>query len=79
MKWFFFSGIFVSLLVGGCRVGPRYEPPTTEIPAEWKYPHDAPNTPLVDYWWEVFNDDGLNCLAVDQSSGRQLELIPIVF
>lgn len=52
---------FLLIFMGGCRVGPRYEPPSTDAPIEWKNAHIKENcNPVVDYWWEVFNDPVLN-------------------
>lgn len=64
-KWiilFFFS---VLSFCWGCHVGPEYQKPATEVPCEWKAPHQNPaNSPCVDHWWEVFNDSTLNQLEL---------------
>lgn len=53
----------VPFLLAGCRVGPHYEPPVTDVPTEWKFPDEEHvEWPCVDYWWEVFNDETLNNL-----------------
>lgn len=51
------------VLCTSCRVGPKYTPPSTEIPDVWK--NEAPEVtppPTVDNWWEVFGDATLNAL-----------------
>lgn len=54
-------GLLILILASGCRVGPRYEPPTTLVPEDWKNEQLEPSpAPFTDYWWEVFNDDLLN-------------------
>lgn len=58
------SLIFLFLCLG-CRVGPDYNKPATEVPDEWKTSQKTPViTPCVDYWWEVFDDDTLNRLEL---------------
>lgn len=58
--------LFIMLIsTSGCRVGPRYEPPTTVVPAHWKngYPEaeaEANRNPSPEYWWEIFQDPKLN-------------------
>ncbi len=44
-------------------MGPRYEPPRTSLPEEWKAPsaHTA-TAQFENYWWQVFDDDTLNQL-----------------
>ncbi len=56
------ASIFL-FLMSSCRVGPLYDPPDTLAPDAWKNSQDitAENT-YADYWWEVFNDEILNCL-----------------
>jgi len=54
-----------SLMVTGCTVGPKYEPPSVEIPFEW---HSAPSdgmtadSPDCLRWWEALEDPCLNSL-----------------
>lgn len=58
----FFAYLFL-IILSGCRVGPRYDPPCTEVPEEWKNSHtENCNGPPVEYWWEVFEDSILNYL-----------------
>src|SRR5688500_16182339 len=54
--------LLYSLFATGCRVSPPYEPPCVPIPEGWKTLPDTALVPIVDEWWEVFNDDLLNSL-----------------
>ncbi|MBS0624571.1 MAG: efflux transporter outer membrane subunit [Verrucomicrobia bacterium] len=47
------------LLASGCHLGPRYESPVTESPTDWKAASESAQVPLVDNWWEVFQDQEL--------------------
>lgn len=62
-------GFFCLLFFSGCRVGPEYVPPELLAPDDWKSPYAALELPkFSEKWWEVFDDDLLNCLedhAVD--------------
>lgn len=54
------------LLCNSCNVGPEYVPPEVEVPSQWKAVASEPKEIyIVDYWWEVFNDDTLNQLEQD--------------
>ena len=48
------------LFIGGCAVGPDYEPPANEVGTEWDGLKDASiassDEPLIE-WWQVFNDE----------------------
>lgn len=57
--------IAITLLLGGCAVGPNYKAPINDVPDTWEGPSDtgevsisreAPETK----WWQVFNDALLN-------------------
>ena len=51
------------LLCNSCHLGPSYETPQIEAPSEWKkLPKEESAPPCVDNWWEVFEDEKLNCL-----------------
>ncbi len=49
----------------GCAVGPNYDLPNTEVPAEFKGSGSAPQTSAVDLerWWETFQDPALDGLV----------------
>jgi NodT family efflux transporter outer membrane factor (OMF) lipoprotein len=55
------------LALVGCSVGPKYSPPTTQIPpaykenANWK-PAQPSDQAQKGNWWEIFNDPQLNAL-----------------
>lgn len=66
--------IALSLFIGGCKVGPDYEPPENHVPDRWLEPiadvhldadllvldlNITPDPPLTE-WWKVFNDPYLN-------------------
>ncbi len=53
------------LLTGCAAVGPDYQPPDMEMPADWHTPDDPvllPRTEIVQQWWSLFNDPLLNRL-----------------
>lgn len=57
----------LSLLLGGCAIGPDYSKPDVEVPAQWKEAGDwvvaQPKDALPKgKWWEAFNDPALNAL-----------------
>lgn len=74
----FFSCVLLFLFIlSGCHVGPRYKPPTVPIPDDWKKSQTCSEEkevavetkpevkiPVVDNWWEVFQDITLNELEV---------------
>ena len=66
-----------AMLLGGCRVGPKYVKPTTPAPPEFKessptaytnapsgtwQPAQPQDATLKGKWWEVFNEPELNAL-----------------
>lgn len=62
MKRAIFS-ILAIFLFEGCHLGPVYHPPSPPTPEEWKTPQGSERgAPDVNNWWEVFQDDVLNCL-----------------
>jgi outer membrane protein, multidrug efflux system len=57
------STCFCLLFLSSCRVGPEYTPPELLAPDSWKNPYAAAELPQFrEYWWEVFDDELLNCL-----------------
>ena len=69
-----FAGVLVCVGLSGCTVGPKYQHPVTQAPADYKespthfqdsgpwtiaQPQDAK---LRGNWWEIFNDSELNDL-----------------
>ncbi|MDO4571158.1 MAG: efflux transporter outer membrane subunit [Planctomycetia bacterium] len=59
----------LSLLLGGCKVGPNYAgPPTPPTPREWTQNHheaSKPQMPALDDWWVVFDDPTLNTILAN--------------
>src|SRR5262245_34799652 len=54
------SLLLILVLVSSCRVGPGYQPPVLQAPAEWKaVVAEVEEYPEVDNWWEVFQDEKL--------------------
>jgi hypothetical protein len=78
MKRIFFLSAILLILHAGCRVGPKYEPPCTTVPDQWKGEHTSTeNTPSVDYWWEIFNDETLTWLewqAIENNPSIELAI-----
>lgn len=60
--------VLFATAVVGCQVGPKYSPPSPDIPVEWKNetPDVPPDDPLpaVCNWWEIFQDPLLNELEI---------------
>jgi NodT family efflux transporter outer membrane factor (OMF) lipoprotein len=62
----FFFGI-AALLLGGCTVGPNYQRPSTDVPADYQESADfkaaRPSDEIAKgKWWEVYGDAQLNAL-----------------
>ena len=58
----------LSLLLGGCEVGPDYKPPRQPMPAQWKtvpttQSAAAPQALPIENWWTSFNDPELDSLV----------------
>lgn len=67
MHYFFCIFVLFLATLSGCRLGPRYNPPLPEAPAEWKAAHADPDPiPEVCNWWEVFEDPIL-CYLEEQA------------
>lgn len=69
MKKVFVISTFLLLSLFGCRVGPRYHSPCTEVPLQWKTPQveedievEVEPIPAICNWWEIFHDADLNNL-----------------
>lgn len=64
--------VLLALAFGfGCTVGPRYHPPLTPVPTEWKNPVEKNNCLLdVCNWWEIFEDARLNELEATAISNN---------
>lgn len=63
------------LLLAGCMVGPKYEPPCIEMPCEWHTENEnfAEEFPDNFEWWKQFEDPQLNCL-IERALSQNLDL-----
>ncbi|HUP97691.1 MAG TPA: efflux transporter outer membrane subunit [Usitatibacter sp.] len=77
-----FSKICVTLVLAGCAIGPNYEKPQVETPAQFKEAGDwvvaqPADTVPKGKWWELFNDPLLSALMeqvqVDNQTLRAAE------
>lgn len=60
--------------LGGCSVGPHYQPPTPEAPAGWAAGAAAPESPeQLEAFWRAFGDPVLDAL-VQQAIANNLDL-----
>lgn len=48
--------------MSGCMVGPKYQKPTPEIPAAYRFDQTAADTAYNLRWWELFDDPVLDTL-----------------
>src|SRR5262245_13282293 len=60
------AGLFAVLSLAGCTVGPDYEPPELDVPAEWSAA--SPDSQVdasaeLAVWWERFEDPQLTALV----------------
>lgn len=68
--------LFLGSTLSGCAVGPRYRPPTPELPDRW---HQAATEGLaagnasVETWWQVFEDETLSSL-IKRAAEENLDL-----
>ncbi|MGB9067913.1 MAG: TolC family protein, partial [Candidatus Acidiferrales bacterium] len=69
-RWAGASAVFfgmAALLLGGCTVGPNYQRPSTDVPADYQESADFKTARPSDEiakgkWWEVYGDPQLNAL-----------------
>jgi multidrug efflux system outer membrane protein len=60
------SLLFCLILLAGCKVGPNFEPPQTEVPDAWIGPVPPPPTAAeqdLAQWWTTFDDPVLTSLV----------------
>ncbi|MHB8454908.1 MAG: efflux transporter outer membrane subunit [Acidiferrobacterales bacterium] len=72
----FVLGLFASVLLAGCAVGPAYERPTVQTPLQFKENHGWVQTaPLAaepqGAWWTIFGDATLNTLEPHVAEANQ--------
>lgn len=54
--------LIVLLFIAGCKVGPNYERPGLNVPAEFSYDPYKNDTILNIAWWDLFQDEVLDSL-----------------
>jgi len=54
--------LLVSLLAGGCTIGPDYQRPVVDTPTEWRVTTPDAKELADSAWWQQFNDPVLNDL-----------------
>jgi NodT family efflux transporter outer membrane factor (OMF) lipoprotein len=62
-----------AFFLGGCAVGPNYQPPETSISDTWNADATVSTEPPVDKWWETFHDNLLN-RYIDLASEHNYDL-----
>jgi NodT family efflux transporter outer membrane factor (OMF) lipoprotein len=74
-KFFLLPGAF-ALLAGGCNVGPDYQKPVANAPAQWSEPLAGGESHQGDpatAWWKTFHDPELDSL-VQRAAAENLDL-----
>ena len=72
-----FSVVLVSLVLGGCMVGPDYQKPAMELPqtfkegAQWQRAVSNPQGALDSQWWLAYQDPVLNDLVARSAKANQ--------
>src|SRR5258708_26903992 len=62
----------VTLMAGGCLVGPNYVRPKVEQPAQFKSQADKePAPPIAREWWHLYGDPELDQLIVTANASNQ--------
>ncbi|MBV5307624.1 MAG: efflux transporter outer membrane subunit [Desulfobulbaceae bacterium] len=56
------TALLLSLLAGGCTIGPDYQRPAVDTPAEWRVMNQDAKELANTAWWQQFNDPVLNDL-----------------
>ena len=75
MKQYTVYYLLITLLaLGGCSVGPHYDPPIASLPSSWTY-QDGASPTIADRstWWRQFHDPLLNEL-IEQKAVYNLDL-----
>ena len=78
-RWAGASAVFfvmAALLLGGCTVGPNYQRPSTDVPADYQESADFKAAHPSDEiakgkWWEVYGDPQLNALEEQVTVSNQ--------
>lgn len=70
------TAVTSAMIVAGCKVGPNYKAPTTQLSATWTEPLGrGPTTqPIVNTrWWQTFGDPELDSL-IERAANANLDL-----
>ena len=74
---FKYSVLFLSLVLGGCMVGPDYQKPAMQLPqtfkegAQWQRAVSNPQGALDSQWWLAYQDPVLNDLVARSAKANQ--------
>ncbi|WP_438867213.1 efflux transporter outer membrane subunit [Pseudomonas sp. L1(2025)] len=72
-----FSVLFISLMLGGCMVGPDYQKPAMQLPqsfkegAQWQRAASNPQGAMDSQWWLAYQDPVLNDLVARSAKANQ--------
>ena len=72
-----YSVLCISLLLGGCMVGPDYQKPAMELPqsfkegAQWQRAASNPQGAMDSQWWLAYQDPVLNDLVARSAKANQ--------
>jgi len=72
-----YSVLFISLILGGCMVGPDYQKPPMELPqsfkegAQWQRAAADPQGAMESQWWLAYQDPVLNDLVARSAKANQ--------
>ncbi|MDP1608750.1 MAG: efflux transporter outer membrane subunit [Chlamydiales bacterium] len=72
-----FAVILLLLFISSCHVGPRYEGPSSDAPADWKGSSMEATDAAVENWWDIFCDeklDELERLAIENNRNLYMAL-----
>jgi len=71
----FIAATLLSLVLGGCMVGPDYRRPEVETPQSWRFAEKETKELANTAWWEQFNDPALNeLIAVALKESKDLRI-----
>jgi multidrug efflux system outer membrane protein len=63
--------ITLAAIVAGCAVGPEYERPAAELPANWQGAPTAGERKISDRWWALYGDPVLDRLVEEALAHNQ--------
>lgn len=72
-----FSVLLISLMLGGCMVGPDYQKPAMQLPqsfkegAQWRRAASNPQGAMDSQWWLAYQDPVLNDLVARSAKANQ--------